>query len=133
MPDPVVHFEAIGPDGPALIRFYGDAFSWSIDADNPMGYGIVDNGGAGINGGIGQAPPEGSGRHLTFYIQVDDLDAALAKIESLGGKTINPPMDIDGGPRVARLRGPGRELRRPNRGVDPAGLIPLRKARPDLG
>ena len=107
MPDPVVHFEAIGPDGPALIKFYGEAFSWSIDADNAMGYGMVDNGGAGINGGIGQAPPEGSGRHLTFYIQVDDIEAALSKIESLGGKTINPPMEVPGGPKVAHFEDPG--------------------------
>ena len=106
MPDPVVHFEAIGPDGPKLIGFYGDAFGWKIDADNPMGYGMVDNGGSGINGGIGQAPPEGSGQHLTFYVQVDDLEATLSKIESLGGKTINPPMEVPGGPKVAHFEDP---------------------------
>ena len=41
------------------MKFYGDAFGWSISADNPMGYGIVDNHGEGINGGIDQAPPRG--------------------------------------------------------------------------
>ena len=106
MPNPVVHFEAVGPDGPALIKFYGDAFGWSIDADNPMGYGIVDNGGEGINGGVGQGSAEGGGKHLTFYIQVDDLDAALQKIESLGGKTVNPPMEVPGGPKLAHFEDP---------------------------
>jgi predicted enzyme related to lactoylglutathione lyase len=106
MPNPVVHFEAIGPDGPALIKFYADAFQWSINSDNPMGYGIVDTGGEGINGGVAQAPPDGSGKHLTFYIQVDDLEAALGKIESLGGKTINPPMDVPGGPKLAHFEDP---------------------------
>jgi predicted enzyme related to lactoylglutathione lyase len=89
MPNPVVHFEAIGPDGPALIKFYADAFQWSINSDNPMGYGIVDTGGEGINGGVAQAPPDGSGKHLTFYIQVD-----------------NPPMDVPGGPKLAHFEDP---------------------------
>ena len=106
MANPVVHFEALGPDGPALIEFYRGAFDWKIDADNPMGYGIVDNGGEGINGGIGQAPPEGNGRHLTWYVWVPDIDAALKKIESLGGKTINPAMEVPGGPTVAHFEDP---------------------------
>ena len=58
MPNPVVHFEASGPTV-LLMKFYGDAFGWSFSADNPMGYGIVDNHGEGINGGIDQAPPRG--------------------------------------------------------------------------
>jgi predicted enzyme related to lactoylglutathione lyase len=107
MPNPVVHFEALGPDGPALIDFYGKAFGWSINADNPMGYGIVDNGGEGINGGIGQAPPEGNGHHLTWYVWVPDIDAALETIEGLGGKTINPKMEVPGGPTVAHFEDPG--------------------------
>ena len=106
MGNPVVHFEAIGPDGPALIDFYGDAFGWKISADNPMGYGMVDNGGEGIAGGIGQAPPEGNGHHLTWYVWVEDLDAALKKIESLGGKTINPPNEVPGGPKLAHFEDP---------------------------
>lgn len=106
MANPVIHFEAIGPDGPALMKFYGEAFGWKMDADNAMGYGIVDNGGEGINGGIGQAPPEGNGHHLTWYVWVEDLDAALASIENLGGKTINPPMEVPGGPKLAHFEDP---------------------------
>jgi predicted enzyme related to lactoylglutathione lyase len=106
MANPVVHFEALGPDGPTLIEFYRGAFDWKIEADNPMGYGIVDNGGEGINGGIGQAPPDGNGRHLTWYVWVPDIDAALEKIEGLGGKTINPAMTVPGGPTVAHFEDP---------------------------
>lgn len=105
MPNPVTHFEAIGPDGPALIKFYGDAFQWDIDTSNPMGYGMVTTGG-GIGGGIGQAPPEGNGRHLTWYVEVANIDETLKQIASLGGKTINPPMDVPGGPRLAHFEDP---------------------------
>ena len=41
MGQPVVHFEVIGKDGPALQSYYSELFGWEINADNPMNYGIV--------------------------------------------------------------------------------------------
>ena len=41
MGQPVVHFEVIGKDGERLQRYYSELFGWQIDADNPMGYGMV--------------------------------------------------------------------------------------------
>ena len=93
MANPVVHFEVVGSDGARLQKFYGDLFGWQINADNPMNYGIVDNGGEGINGGIGQAP-DGS-RQITWYVQVDNIDDYLAKAESIGGKTVMPRTEMD--------------------------------------
>src|SRR6476659_1976428 len=84
MANPVVHFEVMGGDGPALQSFYRDVFGWKVDANNPMNYGIVDNGGEGINGGISGSPDGTS--HATFYVQVDDPQAALDQIEKLGGQ-----------------------------------------------
>ena len=37
----VIHFEVTGKDGAALQRFYADAFRWSVDAKQPMQYGMV--------------------------------------------------------------------------------------------
>lgn len=93
MGNPVVHFEVTGKDGEKLQKFYGELFDWKINADNPMNYGIVDNGGEGINGGVGQVP-EGDGR-VTFYVQVPDINAALEKAEGMGGKTIMPRTEMD--------------------------------------
>ena len=42
MGQPVVHFEVTGKDGKALSGFFSELFGWKIDANNPMGYGIVD-------------------------------------------------------------------------------------------
>ncbi|MBA2537190.1 MAG: glyoxalase [Actinobacteria bacterium] len=92
MGNPVIHFEVIGKDGAKLQKFYADAFDWKIDTNNPMKYGIVDNGGEGINGGVGAAP-EGDG-HVTFYVNVPDINAHLEKIEKLGGRTIMPREQI---------------------------------------
>jgi len=94
MGNPVVHFEVSGKDGKKLQAFYGELFDWKIDADNPMNYGMVDNGGEGINGGVGQVPDGGDG-HVTFYVSVPDINAALKKAEGLGGRTIMPRTEID--------------------------------------
>lgn len=101
MGHPVVHFEVVGKDGPGLQRFFADLFGWEIDADNPLGYGAVSRGGnsgkngAGIGGGIGAAPGGGDG-HVTFYVEVRDVGAALAKAEELGGKAVFGPGEVPG-------------------------------------
>jgi uncharacterized protein len=100
MGQPVVHFEVMGQDGDKLRSYYGELFDWSIDADNPMGYGIVqrqDNtnaDGVGIGGGIGGPGPEGYPGHVTFYVEVPDVEASLAKAESLGGTRMMGPNEM---------------------------------------
>ncbi|HLG72761.1 MAG TPA: VOC family protein [Chloroflexota bacterium] len=91
---PVVHFEIEGKDGNKLMEFYGELFEWKVDANNPMNYGMVDNGGNGINGGIGTS--QNGQPWCGFYVSVPDCQAALDKAESLGGKTIMPPMKMEG-------------------------------------
>jgi predicted enzyme related to lactoylglutathione lyase len=96
MGQPVVHFEIIGKDGEALQRYYAELFGWEIDANNPMKYGVVQRDGnvnaegVGIGGGIGGAP-EGYDGHVTFYIEVPDVEAALAKAAELGGTRMMGP------------------------------------------
>ena len=96
MGQPVVHFEIMGKDAEKLRSYYSDLFGWEIDSDNPMNYGMVQRDGnvsadgAGIGGGIG-AVPEGYPGHVTFYIEVPDVEAALAKAESLGGSRVMGP------------------------------------------
>jgi uncharacterized protein len=93
---PVVHFEVIGKDGKRLQEYYSQLFDWKIDAGNEMGYGSIDResnlgpDGIGIGGGVAQGP-EGYGGHVTFYVEVPDVEAALAKAESLGGSRVFGP------------------------------------------
>jgi hypothetical protein len=98
----VVHFEIIGKDGKKLQDFYAALFGWKVDANNPMNYGMVDGAETGIGGGIASSMDGGAGQ-VTIYVEVDDLDAALKKAESLGGKTVMPPMDIPDGPTIAQF------------------------------
>ena len=96
---PVVHFEIIGKDADKLRSYYGELFDWKFDTSNPMNYGVVareDNlspEGFGIGGGIGGGP-EGYDGHVTFYVGVPDVEAALAKAEALGGTRIMGPEKV---------------------------------------
>jgi predicted enzyme related to lactoylglutathione lyase len=64
-----------------------------------MNYGIVQRegnvscDGIGISGGVG-AGPEGYSGHVTFYVGVPDVEAALAKAESLGGSRVMGPEKV---------------------------------------
>jgi predicted enzyme related to lactoylglutathione lyase len=100
MANPVVHFEIIGKDGDTTKRFFADLFGWTINSDNPMNYGLTDPGeneiGRGIAGGLGGAM-QGSEGYVTVYVQVDDVETALQKAESLGGTRVFGPETIMGG------------------------------------
>ena len=49
---------------------------------------------------------DGSAGHLTFYVEVPDLEAALSKIEGLGGSTVMGPTDVPQGPSIALFADP---------------------------
>jgi uncharacterized protein len=107
----VVHFEVIGKDGEKLQSYYAELFDWDVEANNEMKYGLVDreaniNGeGIGLGGGIGQGP-EGHEGHVTFYVEVPDVEAALAKAESLGGTRIMGPETIMGRMVLGQFKDP---------------------------
>jgi predicted enzyme related to lactoylglutathione lyase len=91
---PVVHFEIIGRDPAQLRSYYGELFGWEFQigdaatgaVSQPGNYGFVDGSttGNGINGGVGGG--EGYEGRVLFYVGVPNVEAALEKAESLGGK-----------------------------------------------
>lgn len=104
MGQPVVHFEVVGKDAKKLRDFYAELAGWSFD-DTPAGpteyyvlprEGNTNSEGVGIGGGVGGGP-EGYDGHVTFYIEVPDVGAALDKAESLGGtKMMGPDTPMEG-------------------------------------
>ncbi|HYN52983.1 MAG TPA: VOC family protein [Thermoleophilaceae bacterium] len=111
MGQPVVHFEIIGKDGETLRNYYSELFGWEMNADNPMNYGTVQRegntnpDGIGIGGGIGVGP-EGYDGHVTFYVEVPDVEAALAQAESLGGSRMMGPMEPTEGVQIGLFNDP---------------------------
>jgi predicted enzyme related to lactoylglutathione lyase len=98
---PVVHFEIIGTDPAKLRSYYGEMFGWEFQTGDtstekvsqPGMYGFVDGSttgeGNGINGGVGGG--QGFQPRVLFYVSVTDVEAALQKAESLGGKRLMGP------------------------------------------
>lgn len=105
MGDKIVHIEVIGKDGKGLQGFYSKLFGWKVDTDNPMNYGTFGADDAGLGGGIASSQP-GEPNRVTFYVEVEDLDAYPQKAEGLGGNTIMEPSDLPGGPRLAMFTDP---------------------------
>jgi hypothetical protein len=96
-------------DRPAAAKFYAQLLGWQT-RDVPMGPGepytlclLGDNDFAGITKSMAPAnvPP-----HWLPYIGVEDVDAAAAKIQGLGGKLLMPPMDIPNTGRFAAVADP---------------------------
>jgi predicted enzyme related to lactoylglutathione lyase len=108
---PVLHFEIVGRDAAALRSYYAELFGWDFDVDNPMDYGVVqreDNlseDGVGIGGGVGQGP-EGYPGHVTFYVGVPDVEAALAQAETLGGTRMMGPEQVTEGVEIGLFTDP---------------------------
>lgn len=102
MPNPVVHFEILGTDGEQLQKFYADVFGWTINADNPMNYGMTDTGGEGINGGVGQA----EAALATIYIEVDDPQQHLQKVVAAGAEVVQDVTVVPDMVTFAQFRDP---------------------------
>jgi hypothetical protein len=76
-----------------------------------MKYGVVqregntDTDGVGIGGGVG-AGPEGYDGHVTFYVEVPDVEGALARAEELGGSRMMGPDEVMPGLVIGLLADP---------------------------
>ena len=113
MRQPVVHFEVIGKDGEKLRSYYSELFGWEFgDVMGPTNYAVVQRDGntnadwVGIGGGVGTGP-EGYGGHVTFYVEVPDVEAALVQAESLGGTRVWGPDAVPGGgPTIGQFADP---------------------------
>jgi predicted enzyme related to lactoylglutathione lyase len=91
---PVVHFEIIGSNPSQLRSYYGELFGWEFQMSDaiteavsqPGNYGFVDGAttGNGVDGGVGGG--DGYEGRVLFYVSVPNVEAALQKAESLGGK-----------------------------------------------
>jgi predicted enzyme related to lactoylglutathione lyase len=94
---PVVHIEIPGSDPKAASQFYADAFGWKIQVDPNFDYHMFEAeggpGGGFVKAGESMGMSYKAGEVL-LYIGTDDIDASLAKVQSLGGKVLAPKTEI---------------------------------------
>lgn len=94
-PGALVWNELASPDLDASSAFHSQLWGWEISPfeGSPMRYLSIKNKGAS-NGGIREAMPPETPPHWLVYFGVEDIDAALAKAQELGGTKIDGPIDI---------------------------------------
>jgi predicted enzyme related to lactoylglutathione lyase len=91
----IVHVEIPAQDASAASKFYADLFDWKIVVDPPSNYHMFqpDPGPAGGFVELNEEMGYKAGMVL-IYVSTDDIDATLAKVEELGGKTVKPKTEI---------------------------------------
>ena len=98
----VVHFEVPFDDGERARSFYSDVFGWKLQQMPEFDYTGVTTGPAGDNGmpsepgyiGGGMFARQSDVNRPVITIEVDDMQAALAKIAANGGAAVGEPMDV---------------------------------------
>ena len=98
----VVHFEVPFSDGDRARAFYAEAFGWNLMVMPELSYTMASTGPVDeqamptepgfINGGMFERTEALRGPMIT--IDVDDLDAALKTVESLGGKQVGEKLPV---------------------------------------
>jgi predicted enzyme related to lactoylglutathione lyase len=92
---PIVHVEIPANDRQAAGAFYRTLFDWQVQDMPEMDYATFSAEG-GPGGGfttVGQMSEAGK---VLVYVLTEDIDATLAKAESLGGTTLVPKTEIPG-------------------------------------
>lgn len=93
---PIVHIEFPSRNLEESASFYSEAFGWKTQSVPEFNYAMFDavgGPGGGFNplGEVASKPGD-----VFVYIQTEDIEETLAKIESLGGKTVQSKTEIPG-------------------------------------
>ena len=106
MGQPVMQWQILAKNPDRAAEFYRQVFGWSINANNALGYRMVDTGTEkGINGGIWPAPPEGHSM-VQLFVAVDDVGAYLDKATGFGANVIIPLQKLPDGDEMAVILDP---------------------------
>jgi predicted enzyme related to lactoylglutathione lyase len=102
----IAHMEIPSDDLERTSTFYGGVFAWQIGpVDGFPDYEMVSTGQEGLGGAIGlrgKTAPDA----LRIYVNVDSIEAALAKVADLGGSVIVERTEVPGMGRYAAVKGP---------------------------
>jgi predicted enzyme related to lactoylglutathione lyase len=106
-----IWYELLTPDPDAAAAFYGEVIGWTAASAGQPGvdYRIFSADGTPVAGHM-KLPDGAAGMGMRpgwlGYIGVEDVDSAVAAIESAGGRMHMPAMDMDGVGRIALVADP---------------------------
>lgn len=106
MGQPVMQWQILAKDPDKVAEFYCQLFGWTVDADNALGYRMIDTGSErGIKGGVWPSPPEGHSL-VQLFIEVDEMERSVERAVELGANVIIPPQKLPDGDELAIILGP---------------------------
>jgi hypothetical protein len=101
--------ELCAKDGQADFAFYAELFGWRKTEAHDMGpmgmYQTFSTNDGPMNCGAMDCPP-GVPPHWNFYFTVDDIRAAVKRLEAGGGKVLHGPTQVPGGSWVVNAMDP---------------------------
>jgi uncharacterized protein len=107
-----IWYELMTPDPEGARAFYDAVVGWKIGegAAEYNGYRMINRQDGGFAGGVlpltAEMQQHGARPTWLGYIYVPDVDQAVRKIETAGGKSLMPPMDIPNVGRIAMVADP---------------------------
>ena len=102
--NPVVHFELGCKDLKKTTAFYTSLFGWT-PTGIPQASLLQTNAAEGIQGHITSLGHEPH-NYVTFYIQVEDINDHLSRIEQAGGMKLIGPVTLPDGKQFAWFKDP---------------------------
>nr|MBN2276911.1 VOC family protein [candidate division Zixibacteria bacterium] len=87
------HIEIPCIDMKKIAEFYEKVFGWEITMMPEMEYALFKTP-AGPGGGFSKQAKIAKENGIALYIEVDDIDKVFQKIESYGGKKVQPKTQI---------------------------------------
>lgn len=91
----IVHIEIPAVNTTKAGKFYQDLFGWTITREESMDYTMWEPA-EGPGGGFNPLGDDVKPGDILIYIDSDDIETDLKRVEALGGKLIAPKREIPG-------------------------------------
>jgi len=110
MSHPIVHIELSAENHQEMANWYGEVFGWKSEAYPDMNYSTFKSGEDSLGGGFNPITEEAPAGTVVVYINCDDINEMVSKIEANGGKVVVPPMPIPTVGQIAQFIDPSGNL-----------------------
>jgi uncharacterized protein len=92
----IVHVEIPATNVEGAGKFYEALFGWKIQHMPEMNYTMWEAGDGDEYGGFPEVSAENPAGQVLVYIDSDDIESDLKKVEKLGGKVLHQKAEIPG-------------------------------------
>ncbi len=92
----IIHVELSSRNREESGKFYHDLFGWEVRQIPEMSYATFSPGEGAVGGGFSPIGPDYPAGTILVYVETDDIQATLKKVEELGGKVLSPSQPIPG-------------------------------------